>query len=129
MKLFDCKILIIKSTGLADNFKCISPKEDFVTFLNNNLYGLISSGVGFNIQHPSKFLGYLILFGLTLHISIIFIDAPYPGISIVLAFFQPYMDFENKNEKMPTFFNASALELNEIDMSNIPEDFNTIRHR
>ena len=37
--------------------------------------------------------------------------------------------FENKNEKMPTFFNASALELNEIDMSNIPEDFNTIKHR
>lgn len=37
--------------------------------------------------------------------------------------------FENKNEKMPTFFNANALELNEIDMSNIPEDFNTIKHR
>ena len=37
--------------------------------------------------------------------------------------------FESKNEKMPTFFNASALELNEIDMSNIPEDFNTIKHR
>lgn len=37
--------------------------------------------------------------------------------------------FENKNEKMPTFFNASALELNEIDMSNIPEDFSTIKHR
>ena len=37
--------------------------------------------------------------------------------------------FENKNEKMPTFFNASALGLNEIDMSNIPEDFNTIKHR
>lgn len=37
--------------------------------------------------------------------------------------------FESKSEKMPTFFNASALELNEIDMSNIPEDFNTIKHR
>lgn len=37
--------------------------------------------------------------------------------------------FESKNEKMPTFFNASALELNEIDMSNIPEDFNTIKYR
>ena len=35
--------------------------------------------------------------------------------------------FENKSEKLPTFFN-NTVDINEIDMSNIPEDFNTIKH-
>lgn len=37
--------------------------------------------------------------------------------------------FESKNEKLPTFLNSNALNFNEIDMSNIPEGFNTIKHR
>jgi hypothetical protein len=37
MKLFYFKILIMKFTGLTDNFKLVSPNEDFVIFLNNNL--------------------------------------------------------------------------------------------
>ena len=37
--------------------------------------------------------------------------------------------FESKNEKLPTFLNSNAQNFNEIDMSNIPEGFNTIKHR
>lgn len=35
--IFDFKIIIMKFTGLTDNFKFVSPNEDFVIFLNNNL--------------------------------------------------------------------------------------------